>query len=50
MALLNRERIEQNVVQRVLRWAALGASRAADADVADVLAEDAAEVGALFGS
>ena len=48
VALLSRERIEQNVVQRVLRWAGMGACRGGDAiessAMAGLLAEDALEV------
>ena len=43
LALLSAERLEQGVVQRVLRWAAAGG--AGDADPGTLLAEDAAEVG-----
>ncbi|PSC68227.1 hypothetical protein C2E20_8189 [Micractinium conductrix] len=41
LALLSAERLEQGVVQRVLRWAAAGG--AGDADPGTLLAEDAAE-------
>lgn len=54
LALLSRERIQQNVVERVLRWAAMGACDTGGAgvgsgggDMAAMLAEDAAEVGLL---
>lgn len=56
LALLSRELIQQNVVERVLRWAALGACDAGGAgvggcggDMTALLAEDAAEVGLLHG-